>query len=86
MSDTQHKKQGKGNFGWAVLGFFVPVAGLVLFLVWKNENPGNSKMAGIGALVSVILDVVCYIFSFLFMPIFLAFLEKLIAYMTAFIH
>ena len=62
--------QKKGNFGWAVLGFFVPIAGLVLYLVWKNENPGDAKMAGMGALVSAILEaifVIIYIMFFIYM-------------------
>ena len=47
-----------GSFGWAVLGFFFPIVGLILFLVWKDQKPLSSKKAGIGALVGVILSVV----------------------------
>lgn len=39
------------NIGWAALGCCIPVAGLILFLVWKDTQPANAKMAGIGALV-----------------------------------
>ena len=46
-----------GSFGWAVLGFFIPIVGLVLFLVWRREKPRCAKMAGMGALVSVIVSV-----------------------------
>lgn len=49
--------------GWGFLGFFVPIAGLILFLVWRDDRPEDSKAAGIGALVSVIISVV---FSTLF--------------------
>ncbi len=44
--------------GWGVLGFFFPVVGLILFLVWKDDHPARSKGAGIGALVGVIVSVV----------------------------
>lgn len=47
-----------GSIGWAVLGFFVPLAGLILFIVWKDTKPLCAKKAGIGALVGVILSVV----------------------------
>ena len=47
-----------GSFGWAVLGFFFPIVGLILFLVWKDQKPLSSKKAGIGALVGAILSVV----------------------------
>ena len=53
-----------GGFLWSVLGFFVPVAGLILYLVWKKEKPKTAKNAGIGALISVILNVVLIIFAF----------------------
>ena len=53
-----NNEEKKGNFGWAVLGFFFPLIGLILFLVWKNNRKSDSKMAGMGALVSVILSIV----------------------------
>lgn len=53
-----------GGFLWGLLGCCIPVAGLVLFLVWKDTKPKTAKAAGIGALVSVILGVVCYILMF----------------------
>lgn len=52
--------------GWGFLGFFVPIAGLILFLVWRDERPDDSKAAGIGALISVIISVVFSIIFFVF--------------------
>ena len=46
-----------GSAGWAVLGFFVPLVGLILYLVWRDTEPKNAKMAGKGALISVIISV-----------------------------
>ncbi len=43
----------------------VPVAGLVLYLVWKDTKPRTAKAAGIGALVSVVLVVLYYLFIIL---------------------
>ena len=54
----------KGGFGWGLLGWCVPIVGLILFLVWKDTKPKTAKAAGIGALVSVILGVVIYIATF----------------------
>lgn len=39
------------DFLWAVLGFFVPLVGLILFLLWQNTKPMTAKYIGIGALV-----------------------------------
>ena len=47
-----------GSFGWAVLGFLIPLVGLILFLVWKDTKPLSAKRAGVGALVSVIVSIV----------------------------
>lgn len=49
------------SFGWSLLGFCIPIVGLILFLVWKDTTPLKAKSAGMGALVSVIVGVVFYI-------------------------
>ena len=51
-----------GGFGWGLLGCCIPIAGLILFLVWKDTKPKTAKAAGIGALVSVGILVLYYIF------------------------
>ena len=56
--------EDSSSFGWALLGFCVPIAGLILYLVWKDNTPLKAKSAGKGALVSVILSVVFYILYF----------------------
>lgn len=58
----QNSKQGdSSSIGWGCLGFCVPIAGLILWLIWKNDYPLKSKSAGVGALISVILSVLFYI-------------------------
>ena len=52
-----------GGFGWGLLGFCIPIVGLILFLVWRDSKPRTGKAAGIGALVSVIISVVFYILT-----------------------
>lgn len=47
-----------GSIGWGVLGFFFPLVGLILFLVWRNTRPQSSKVAGIGALIGFCLSFV----------------------------
>ena len=54
----QPTAQDNGSFGWAVLGFFFPIVGLILYLVWRTEKPLSARRAGIGALVSVIVGAV----------------------------
>ena len=54
-------KDDSGSIGWGLLGFCIPVVGLVLFLVWKNDKPRSAKTAGIGALISVIIWAVLWV-------------------------
>lgn len=51
--NTKPEVVDNGGFVWAILGCCVPIAGLILFLIWKDEKPKTAKSAGIGALVCV---------------------------------
>lgn len=55
---TQSASTDSGSFGWWVLGFFFPLVGLILFLVWQKSKPLSAKRAGIGALVGFITGIV----------------------------
>ena len=51
--NNQPASDDTGSIGWGLLGCCIPIVGLILFLVWRDTKPKNSKAAGIGALVSV---------------------------------
>ena len=57
--------EDSGSFLWGLLGFCLPIVGLILFLVWKDSKPRTAKVAGIGALVSVIIGVIFYVLMFI---------------------
>ena len=48
----------QGSFGWAVLGFFIPIVGWILYFSWKNTKPGDAKMAGLGGVVGFLINLV----------------------------
>lgn len=52
----------KGSYWWSVLGFFVPVAGLVLYIVWRTSEPRSANAAGLGALIHVVFWVAVFAF------------------------
>ena len=58
---NQPQGTDKGGFLWGLLGCCIPIVGLVLFLVWKDQKPKTAKAAGIGALVCVGFWIVYYI-------------------------
>lgn len=43
---------------WALLGFFIPLAGLILYLIWEKEKPNTARLCGKGALISVIVGAI----------------------------
>jgi len=55
-----------GGFGWAVLGYFIPLVGLILYFAWKNEKPKTAKALGKGALISVVVSFVLTVIFILF--------------------
>lgn len=42
------------SFGFAILGFFVPILGLIFFLVYESKKPKRAKSAGKGAVIGLI--------------------------------
>lgn len=50
-----------GSAGWWWLGFLIPLAGLIIWLIYKDDQPKNARKVGIGALVGVITETVLII-------------------------
>lgn len=59
----------KGSVGWALLGFFIPLLGFILYLLWKNTNPNDAKQAGTGAFISFISFISFIVLYFILMVI-----------------
>lgn len=49
---------------YGILGFFVPLAGIILGILWHRERPKRSKAAIIGFGVSFAVQIVCAILWF----------------------
>ena len=62
-SSVSSKVEDAPSGGFAVLGFFIPLVGLILFLVWHDTYPLRAKSAGKGALAGVITGVALAILS-----------------------
>lgn len=56
--------QDSNSFGWWWLGFFFPLIGLILWLVWSDSTPIRAKRAGWGALISVITSILLVAFIY----------------------
>ncbi|MFV0556058.1 MAG: hypothetical protein ACK5LM_03010, partial [Lactovum sp.] len=47
-SDVKLEKKKKTVFWWGVLGFFLPLVGLILFIIWRKDTQtkGKGKASG----------------------------------------
>ncbi len=50
-----------GSFGWTVLGCCIPIVGLVLWLVWKNDKPETAKAAGMGVVIYLVFAALSFL-------------------------
>ena len=65
ISDDSNMVKGeKANVWFAVLSFFIPLAGLIVFLVKKDKEPKTAKVSGICAIVGFLLSFVLSIILF----------------------
>ena len=65
-----HSKDHEGAllcFLYGLLGFFIPAAGIVLYLVWSNDEANHhmiaAKSAAVGTLLAVIVGLFVSVFS-----------------------
>lgn len=67
---TAYDSDDKLKIMFALFGFFFPLVGLILFLVYENKRPIRAKSAGKGALIGFIarigLVIISAILSFVF--------------------
>lgn len=50
--------EDNSNLGFAILGFFIPIVGLILFLIYEEKKPKRAKSAIKGALIGFITKIV----------------------------
>lgn len=46
------------SLGFAIFGFFIPIVGLILFLIYEEKKPKRAKSAIKGALIGFITEIV----------------------------
>ena len=58
LAVVKEPKEDKKSIGWGILGFFIPLFGLFLALLWRKESPLKAKSVLIGSLVSLGIIVI----------------------------
>ncbi len=60
------------NLVFAILGFFIPIVGLIIFLIYEGKKPKRAKSAGKGALIGFITKIVLTIILVILYVVFAA--------------
>ena len=60
---TSMQEKDAPSTGLWILGFLIPIVGLILYLTEKDKNPQKAKSAGQGALWSVIIGAIIGVIS-----------------------
>lgn len=58
--------------GFAIFGFFIPIVGLILFLIYEEKKPKRAKSAVKGALIGFITEIVLAIILVILYVVFAA--------------
>lgn len=64
--------EDNSNLGFAILGFFIPIVGLILFLIYEEKKPKRAKSAIKGALIGFITKIVLAIILVILYVVFAA--------------
>ena len=65
-SENRPAKEDGSSFWWGLLGFLIPIVGLILYIVWRNDYPLRAKSVGKGALAGVITVILLYVLIIVF--------------------
>ena len=60
------------SLGFAIFGFFIPIVGLILFLIYEEKKPKRAKSAVKGALIGFITEIVLAIILVILYVVFAA--------------
>ena len=70
MSD-QTKKYDYPSAGYAILCFFFPIVGLILYLVWRDLYPLKANSCGKGALIGIVFNFIWFLANIFLFFIFI---------------
>lgn len=51
-------KEDKLGIGWGILAFIIPLAGWIMYFVWKDETPKRASLAGTLGTISFVINII----------------------------
>lgn len=59
--DYQHARPDESiGIGWGILAFLIPIAGWIMYFVWKDDTPKRASQASTIAWIGVILNLISF--------------------------
>lgn len=59
--------EDKGSIGWGILGFFFPLIGIILAVIWNEDQQYNSMALKRGAAIGFLVWIVVNMLKFVYM-------------------
>lgn len=56
--DPSGKKTEGTAIGWGILGFILPIVGIILMFAWLHYKPRASAASGVGAFLGIIVALI----------------------------
>ena len=56
-------KEDNIGVGWGILAFLIPIAGWIMYFVWKDEHPNRASQASVIAWISFIINIIAVLAS-----------------------
>ncbi len=63
---TRSEERKIEYIGCGIVGLLMPIAGLVCYIMWKNERPKCAKAAAVGAIAGAVIRCLIYLFWLVF--------------------
>ncbi len=67
---AQRQVDDTGGIGWGLLCYFIPILGLILYFIWKDEKPKTAKACIIGSIVNLAIGLLIAILWIVIIIIF----------------
>ena len=55
---TNSQKTDSGSVVNWIIGFLIPIIGILMYVLWKDEKPVSAKQALNGSLISIVLIII----------------------------
>lgn len=51
-------EEDKLGVGWGILAFIIPIAGWIMYFVWRDETPKRASLAGVLGTISFVANLI----------------------------